>query len=500
VLLRPDREEIALIANLTGLVLIGLGLVMLGPAVLALVWREPNEAAGFVIGACVAILPGLAIQLRAHRAVTPLWAHGMVTAAVSWLIAPFVAAIPLFLSGHYASYLDAYFDAMSGFATAGLAVINDLDHLARSVNLWRHVTQFMGGQGLILVMLSLFPTNQGATGMYIGEGREDRIMPNVVHTVRFIWQVSLTWLLVGSLALWAALVRAGMPVGEGLFHAVTLFMAAFDTGGFAPTSAGIGLYHSPGTEAVIAVLMVAGCFSFALHAHLWRRQWGAGLRDTELRALVLSIVALFGLVAVGLATFGTYDTVEGMLRRGLFHLVSAHTGTGFNNVPGRFFVTQWGALAPAGIVLAMAFGGMAGSTSGGIKLIRLAVATKAVRGSIRATLLPTDAVSLEFLNRGHRSILREPTIRSAFMILLLYLALYAVGGAVGLFYGYPFTEALFESTSAAAAVGLSVGITGPTMENGLEIVYILQMWLGRLEFIAALSLIGFVWSAVRGRV
>jgi trk system potassium uptake protein TrkH len=311
--------------------------------------------------------------------------------------------------------------------------------------------------------------------------------------------VSLTWLVIGSLALWIALLRAGMPVGEGLFHAVTLFMAAFDTGGFAPTSASIGLYHSPGTEAVIAVLMIAGCFSFALHAHLWRRRWNAALGDTELRGLLLSLTALFVLVAVGLVTAGTYDSVESLVRRGAFHLVSAHTGTGFNNVPGRFFVTQWGALAPAGIVLAMAFGGMAGSTAGGIKLIRLAVAAKAVRESIRAALLPTDAISLAFVNRGHRSILREPTIRSAFMILLLYLALYAVGATVGLFYGYPFAEALFESTSAAAAVGLSVGITGPTMELGLEIVYIVQMWFGRLEFIAALSLIGFAWSAVRGR-
>ena len=497
-LLRPDREDIVIIANLTGVVMIGLGLVLLVPAALALLWREPNEAAGFVIGACLAILPGLTIQLRARPTATPRWDHGMVTSAVSWLVAPFIGAIPLFLSGHYASYLDAYFDAMSGFATAGLAVINDLDHLARSVNLWRHMMQFMGGQGLILVMLSLFPTNQGATSMYIGEGREDRIMPNVVHTVRFIWQVSLTWLVVGSLALWAALVRAGMPIGEGLFHAVTLFMAAFDTGGFAPTSASVGLYHSPGTEAVIGVLMIAGCFSFALHAHLWRRQWAASMRDTELRALVLSIAALFGLVAVGLVTFGTYDGVEALVRRGAFHLISAHTGTGFNNVPGRFFVTQWGVLAPAGIVLAMAFGGMAGSTAGGIKLIRLAVAAKAVRGSIRETILPPDAVAVEFINRGHRSVLREPTVRSAFMILLLYLALYAVGAAAGLFYGYPFTEAMFESTSAAAAVGLSVGITGPTMESGLEIIYILQMWLGRLEFIAVLSLIGFAWSAVRG--
>lgn len=498
-LLRPDREDIVIIANLTGLVMIGVGLVMLVPGALALAWREPNEAAGFAVGACLAILPGLLIQLRARPAGHPRWDHAMVVTALSWLTAPFFGAIPLFLSGHYGNFLDAYFDAMSGFATAGLAVINDLDHLARSVNLWRAMTHFMGGQGLMLMMLSLFPTQQGATGMYIGEGREDRILPNVVRTVKFIWQVSLTWLILGSLVLWAALLRAGMPTGEGLFHAVMLFMAAFDTGGFAPTSASIGLYHSAATEAVIGVLMVAGCCSFALHYHLWRRRWSDTYRDTEARLLLISILALFTLIAVGLTDIGTYHTVEGLLRRGLFQLVSAHTGTGFSDIPGRFFVTQWGVLAPAGIVMAMAFGGMAGSTSGGIKLIRLAVAVKTLRQTVRTTVLPPDAVSIEFVHRGQRSMLREPTVRSGIMILLLYLALYGFGAMIGLFYGYPFTEALFESTSAAAAVGLSVGITGPTMEPWLELAYIFEMWIGRLEFIAALSLIGFAWATLRGR-
>jgi trk system potassium uptake protein TrkH len=147
----------------------------------------------------------------------------------------------------------------------------------------------------------------------------------------------------------------------------------------------------------------------------------------------------------------------------------------------------------------MAFGGMAGSTSGGIKLIRLAVALKGLRQTARVSVLPQDATTIAFVHQGRRRVLQEPTVRSAYMILILYLVLYAFGAVVGLFYGYPFTEALFESTSAVAAVGLSVGITAPSMEIGLEIVYILQMWIGRLEFISALSLVGFIWSTLRGR-
>src|SRR5665811_2234010 len=117
-------------------------------------WGEPDAATGLGIGACIAMLLGLAAEWKLHTRRTANWQHGMVVAALSWLVGPFVGAIPLFLSGHYDSFLDSYFDAMSGFATAGLSVMADLDHVADCVNLWRHMTHFLGGQGLVLLVLS----------------------------------------------------------------------------------------------------------------------------------------------------------------------------------------------------------------------------------------------------------------------------------------------------------------------------------------------------------
>ncbi len=499
-LLRPDRQDLSLVARFSGRVLLGLGGVMFVPAILAVAWNETNEAAGFVIGACLCLLAGMATQLPPRPRRAPDWQHGMVVSATSWLVGPFFAAVPLYLSGHYSRYLDAYFDAMSGLATAGLAVINDLDHLALSVNLWRHVLQFLGGQGLVVMMLSFFAVGGGAVGMYAGEAREDKILPNVARTARFIWRVALTWFVVGVLALWAALAIAGMPVWQGLFHAITLFMAAFDTGGFAPTSASVALYHSWLVELVIGVLMVAGALSFALHFHLWQRRTGELVRNIEIRFLAASLFALFAVAVAGLASTGAYTSTEALFRRGLFQIVSAHTGTGFNTVPGRMFVTDWGELAPAAIVMAMGLGAMAGSTAGGIKAIRVALTARSVMRQLLHLVLPEDAVTVAtFHSGGSRQVLRPEVARSALMILLLYLLLYLVGALTAMFYGYPFDQAMFESTSAAAAVGLSVGITGPNLETGIKIVYILQMWIGRLEFIAVLVFMGFLWSAVRGR-
>jgi trk system potassium uptake protein len=499
VLFRPDGQDLRIIGRSTGRVLTGVGAIMLLPAAFGFAFDEVDAALGFVIGAGVALVIGLAAELLLATRRRAEWHHGMVVAALSWLAAAFVGAIPLYLSGHYGQFVDAYFDAMSGFATAGLAVINDLDHVPDSVNLWRHLTQFLGGQGLVVLMLSFFPSGGGAVGMYVGEAREDKIFPNVANTARFIWRVALLYLAVGGTALWVTLMATGWAPARAAFHAVTLFMAAFDTGGFAPNSASAGLYHSAAVELVLGVLMVAGALSFALHAFLWRRRSEELFRNVEVRSLVVTIFATFAVVAVGLVTAGTYASADPLVRRGLFQLVSAHTGTGFATIPGRLFITDWGMLAPAAMVFAMGLGGMAGSTAGGIKAIRVALSAKSLGIVVRRLLSPSDAVVIARYHSGQRQLLREPVARAALVILLLYLALYLLGALVGLYYGYPFDQAMFESTSAAAAVGLSIGITGPSMELGLKIVYILIMWVGRLEFVAVFALVGFAWSLVRGR-
>lgn len=498
-LLRPDRRDLAIITLYTARVLLGIGGVLLVPALLGFVWGETNEALAFVVAACIGITLGCAAEFTIDSTLEARWHHGAIVAALAWLAGPFVGAIPLYLSGHYGGFIDAYFDAMSGFTTVGLTIINDLDHLPASVNFWRHFMHFLGGQGLVLIVLSLFSSASGAVGMYVGEAREDKILPNVARTVRFIWRVSLLYLLIGGVTLTVALLHAGLSPGPAVFHAVTLFMSAFDTGGFAPSSASAGLYHSWIVELILGVLMIAGGCSFALHYHLWQGRALELWRSVEARVLACSILGFFTLAAVGLARAGTYDSAEALLRRGMFQVVSAQTTTGFSSIPTRMILTDWGPLAPAAIVFAMGIGAMAGSTAGGIKAIRIALVAKSLRHQLRRLVLPASATTIETYHSGTRQTLREPVVRAALLVLLLYLLLYLLGALAGLFYGYSFEEAMFESTAAASSAGFSLGISGPTMPTGLKVVYTLQMWIGRLEFISVLALFGFLWSTLRGR-
>jgi trk system potassium uptake protein TrkH len=500
VLIRPSREDVRIIGYYLGKVMTGVGALMLLPALVAVALREWNDVTALVCGAAVAIGLGALAEWRLRTSRDLTMASGMVTVALAWLVAPAVLSIPLYLSGHYGGFTDAMFDGMSGLTTSGLALIQDLDHLTVPMNLLRHLSHFAGGQGIVVVVLTMLASGGSRVGtLYLGEGRDERIVPNVVRTARFIYFIAGAYLLVGTTALWVTGLVAGLTPGRALFHGINIFMAAFDTGGFAPYSTSMGYYHSPWMEAVVVVLMLAGTLAFGLHYQLWRGRRRALAENLETRSLAVTGIVTVVVCLLGLARAGTFTEPVALVRKGLFTVVSAHSGTGFSvNVP-RLFVTDWGAIAPAAIVLAMALGGMASSTAGGFKAIRVGLISKGILRDVRRAVLPDAAVTVAV----HRGLtdrrITDGEVRSAITIVVLYMSLHVTGALLGVYFGYAFDEALFESTSALANVGLSVGITEPDMPYAMKLMSILQMWLGRLEFMAAFALVGWVWAAIRGQ-
>lgn len=499
--LRPDRSDLQVIGFYVGKVIFGIGLLHLPAALVAAALGEWNPFTALLIGGGAAIAFGRATDLRLRSRKSLEWSHGMVTVALSWLIGPIFAAIPLYLSGNFGTYLDAYFDAMSGLTCTGLTLIQDLDHAAVSINLWRHLLHFAGGQGIIIVVLSMLAGGGAQVGtMYFGEGRDERILPNIVRTSRFIYLVAFVYLGAGTLALTLAGLVAGLEPGRSLFHGLLLFMTTFDTGGFAPTSASAAYYHSVTYEVTLIVLMFAGAFSFAVHYQLWAGDRRELLRNLEARTLGISLATITFLALIGLGRSGAFSSVEPLYRKGVFTMISAQTTTGVSFNPARLFVSDWGLMAPAAIVGGMAIGGMASSTAGGIKAVRVGLAAKGLWRDIRRVLLPESALVVSTYHAGRRRILSDDQVRAAVVILLLYLLTYLGGAMLILFYGrWEFTEAMFESTAAASNGGLSIGIATPDAPIPLKIAFIIQMWLGRLEFMAVFALVGYVIAVLRGR-
>ncbi len=499
-ILRPQLKDIKHIGYYLGKITIGVGFTMFVPFIMGLVFGEINPALDFLISAEIALLCGLILTWVCATDKELNWMQGMVVVSSSWLVAMVLSAIPLFLSGHYKSFLDSCFETMSGFTTTGLTLVQDLDHLSYSHNLWRHLGPFIGGQGIVIIALALFMKGSaGSFRMYVGEARDEKILPNVIHTARFIWLISIVYLIIGTLALGFVGMLIGLKPQNAFFHGACVFMAGFDTAGFAPQSQNILYYHSQIFEIVTIVIMIFGTLNFNLHYQFWSGNRKELWKNIETRTFLLSVMLTFFIVAIGLNKLGVYSNGMVLFRKGFFQLVSGHTTTGYMTIYAQQFIKEWGDLALVGIIIAMALGGCACSTAGGIKMLRVGIIFKALKQDIKRLALPEHAIVTQKLHHIKTVFLEDGQVRAVLLITMSYITIYVLGALIGVGCGYPVLNSLFESTSAAANVGLSCGITDAGMPTILKITYIIQMWAGRLEFMSVFALLGFFVALFKGK-
>lgn len=499
--IRVRLIDVRIVLHFTGIFLIGLSVAMLLPLATAIAFREWGPALDYIlgIGVCIAVGGALRFAIRHEARVTHT--HALALTATGWAVAALVGAIPLALSPHYPQYVDAVFDVMSGLTTSGLTVAVDLDHMAVAHNMWRHLTHFIGGQGIVVAALSLAVGMRGAAfSLYSAEGRDERVLPNVLHTTRFIWAVATVYVGLGTLALFAVNTYLGMSVVRGAIHAFWLSIAAYDTGGFAPQSQNAMYYHSYLFEVVLLFLMLAGTLNFNLHAQVWRGDRAELWRNIETRVLAGNILILSAIVAFGMGALAGTPGIPEVLRKGVFHIVSAHSGTGHQTVYPVQWIRDLGGGTFVAVILAMAAGGAVSSTAGGIKALRIGLILKSVVQHVKSAVSPRSAVTQVRYHHLREVILSPETAAAASLVFIMYTVTYITGGLIGSAYGYGAAEALFESVSATANVGLSTGITSAAMPFGLKLLYIVQMWAGRLEFLAVLVVIAQLVMAVRGLV
>lgn len=500
-ILKPRLSDIKNIGYYLGRITLGLGLTMFVPFIVGLVlFKEPNPAFDFLISANIAVLLGLGLSMLCKTDKDLHTGQAMVVIALSWLAAMLLGAVPLFLSGHYKSFLDACFETMSGFSTTGLTLVQDLDHLSRTHNLWRHLGPFIGGQGIAIVAISfLLGGTSGALKMYIGEAREEKLVPNIIHTSRFIWLISIIYLIIGTIILGIIGIYIGLKPDSAFFHGACIFLAGFDTAGFTPQSQSILYYHSSIFEVIAIIFMVFGSLNFNLHYQLWTGNYKEIWKNIETRTWLLFIMLVSLVIMFGLKHFGVYSDTMMLFRKGFFQIISGHTTTGYMTIYAQQFIKEWGDFALTGIIFTMALGGCACSTAGGIKMLRVGIIFKALREDIKKMALPDKAVVAQKFHHIRTMFLEDRQVRGVLVVTMGYLFLYGLGALIGVCLGYPLLESLFESTSAAANVGFSCGITDAGMPAILKITYIIEMWAGRLEIMSVFALIGFLVAFIKGK-
>ena len=540
--------------DIGSLLLMEAGLMTITAGV-ALGFQERYAALAFLVAGGVTAAVGWVANRGFDDAPSAQMKHGMVIAAGGWLMVATFGALPFLLTAwvtppavmetfvpagagwepvrvgatttrsslaYFRDPLHAVFESMSGWTGSGLTMAIHEPSLPRAVQWWRSFIQWVGGVGVIVLTVSILSRpGSGSYALYQSEAREEKIHPSVVSTVRTVWKLVVGYTLLAFVLLFGAILASNseftesLPLWEAAWQSLNHAMTGLTTGGFSVTDNSIATYNAPLVEAVLLPVMVLGAIAFPVHYVVLRdRNWRELVADLQTRWLLILlgvgvvVLSLQNVLSVSTATdaFATQsflpfsvpsvDSAQlDAVRDSTFQWVSALTCTGFRSAP----IGRWLAGGKVLVVGAMVLGGAAGSTVGGIKLIRGYTIVRGIIWQFTRVFLPKNAVVTARI--GDRVLDREAMAREfseAAIVSLLWLILLVTSSIVlvnvtGAGFGY--ADALFEVASAQGNVGLSSGITGPTMSSLAEGMFVLNMWIGRLEIIPVLV---FLRAAISG--
>ena len=474
--------------------------LMAVPFITALVFQEWEPAERYLLGIGIALVVGTLLQFLRIEPGRLGRRQALAVTGFAWIVLAFFASVPLFLSGHYATYMDALFDGVSGLTTTGATVALDIDHFSNADNMFRFMMHLVGGLGLIVVALSLgiFGKRSGSS-LYTAEGRSEHVVPNVVQTTQLILRITLVIIFIAAVVLTALCISIGMEPVRAVLQSIWLAISAFNTGGFAPMAESVSYYNSIPIEVFLMLLMILGSISFVVHAEVWKGRLQSFFGDIEIRTMLIWLLVMTVVVAAALSASALFSDLPAIIRRGLFMVVSAFSTTGFQNVTTNQLTTVFSSGAFLALALIAAVGGSAGSTAGGVKLHRVGIIFKSIVSTVKEAVSPSSARVVVSYNHLGRRVLSSDAVKEAMTVFVLFVITYSVGALVGIAHGYEASQAIMESVSMTSNGGIITGIVTPGMSPSLEAFYIFQMWAGRLEFVTLLAVLAEIIASLAPR-
>ncbi|MEM7761063.1 MAG: potassium transporter TrkG [Cyanobacteria bacterium P01_A01_bin.40] len=417
--------------------------------------------------------------------------YAMATAALGWLLLPLFSSIPILMMANapnlapdlsttilqFQNPWNAIFEAFSGFTSTGLSMAFNYSELPHTLQWWRSLMEWVGGVGVIVLVISILEPATEPNQLYNAEGRSQRIGLTLSQTVKHIWWIYLIYT-IGGIFLFRIV---GMTWWEALNHGMT----GIATGGFSVTENSISNY-GVGVKLAVMVVMILGAISFSNHYQFLRyRKLSAFWSDSQHQALWIILISgtalLWGFNRLTLEKVPLIDI--------LFQWSSAMSTCGFSTTS----VTSWDGGAKLLMTFAMLVGGAAGSTAGGIKLSRFVIIFKAIIWRFRrVALLPHEMMRYELDGKVLQESEANRRIEAAAVLAILWISV-VVSGIFILQYlklpTYDLVDVIFEVASATSGVGISTGITHPDLPWLAKLTLICLMWIGRLEIISALLLL-----------
>lgn len=463
-----SRKSLLIILHYLGYIMQGLGIVLLSPIIVELIYGDYFNCIYFIIPCMISFALGT-IFVRSYKNNEMLkLKYAMVVSSLAWLWASLISAVIMVFYVN-APFIDAFFENMSAWTGSGLTLFADVEILPYSILFLRSLEQWIGGLGVVVIFVTvLIRSGTSAARLYKSEAREEKLSPNIKNTLRKSLQIYLLFTGLG-LALY---ILAGLPV----FDAINLTFTTISTGGMSIKNANVGFYHDNIVYAITMFLMILGATSFTVHYKIIKTRGKSFFKDIQVQVMLSLII---------LATLGIIFLTRNEPVETLFHVISAITTTGAN-ISSPAYMTTWPSLSLMVLMVLMMIGGSSGSTVGAMKIIRVITAIKGINLTLTKLISPQGRV-LSVKIAGKK--LKETEIREATAYLFLYLVFLLFGWGVFLYFGYDPFQSLFDIISTQGNVGLSLGVIGPGLPDAIKIVLTFLMWIGRLEIIPVLILI-----------
>ena len=466
------------IARVNGLIL-GIEAVCMVPSLMIAIATRGADLRAFALSIALCGLGSFLlyrVRLTSKRFQTR---DGFVAVALCWILMGLTGALPYAFYGY--SYVDAVFETVSGFTTTGATIVSAPSALPRGLQFWRALTQWMGGMGVLVMVLALMPSlGEGSVNLMKAESPgpiSSKLRPKTSETAKSLYIIYIVLTLSETVLLRVA----GMP----LFDSLTTSFTTISTGGFSVRDASIAHYHSELIVWIIIVFMFVSGINFSVLFQVQRREWKDALKSEELRWYSVITVGAVALIAVDLvlkAGHGVYESIS----QSAFQVVTLMTTTGYMTAD----FDLWPYFSKLTLILVMFVGGCAGSTAGGVKVSRLVILFKGLKRELRRILHTREVRPLTL--EGER--VAEGTVSSVSVFFFAYIVILLLCTAIVSLDEVDFTTAFSAALTTISNVGPGFMLVGPTCNFGFlsalsKVALTVTMLLGRLEIMPLLLLL-----------
>ena len=405
---------------------------------------------------------------------------GYVLVSFAWVAFSLFGMLPFYIGGYIPDIADAFFETMSGFSSTGATILDDIESLPHGILFWRSMTQWIGGLGIIMFTIAVLPIF-GVSGLQVFAAEasgptHDKVHPRIGITAKWIWSIytGITTLLVCLLML------GGMDWFDSICHA----FATTGTGGFSTKQASVAYYNSPYIEYVISIFMFISGINFTLVLLFVNRKFKKFISNAELKFYFSSVVFFTAVIAIALY----YTSPMGMeesFRKSLFQVISLHTSTGFATDD----YMQWSPVLWGLLTIIMLMGACAGSTTGGLKCIRMVILTKVSRNEFKHILHPNAILPV----RINKQVISSSIVSTVLAFCFIYITIIVISTLLMMTMGVGAEESIGCVISSIGNMGPGLGETGPAyswnaLPDAAKWLLSLLMLLGRLELFTVLLL------------